>query len=116
MTGRLQRLRDAEPSGTGVGQRLSQRLLNALEGSNSDDSQVVRPLLHEYPSAVEQIGPRIDLFQSAAELVRQGRFADRSWSTCLLHRPRLEAGPHAVYGRPVVEAGDLEDLGQRHVR
>ena len=103
-------------SGTGVGQRLSQRLLNALEGSNSVDCQVVRPLLHEYPSEVEQVGPRIGLFHGTAELVRQGRLADRPWRIRLLHRPRLEAGPHAVYGRPVVEAGDLEDLGQRHVR
>ena len=65
----------------------------------SVDCQVVGPLLHEYPSEVEQVGPRIGLFHAAAELVRQGRLADRPWRIRLLHCPRLEAGSHAVYGR-----------------
>ena len=38
--------------------------------------EVVRPLLHERPTAVELVGPRICLFDTATKLMRQGRLDD----------------------------------------
>ena len=77
--------------------------------------QIVRPLLHECATPLEQVGPGVGLLCGIAQAVGKGSLRDDPGGIRLLQRPVLEAAAEPVDGGMLRQADGTEDLGQRHV-
>ena len=76
---------------------------------------VVRPLLHQYTAALEQVGPGICLFRGVAQDMGKCRLRYGPRRVSLLQRPVLEAAAEPVHCGSIRQPGCSEYLGQCHV-